>query len=155
MDPLSITASIVALVGVCRKLIQGLTVLRQLSHVPEHIAALLDELEDFRNALDAVRAVSQQRQSLDGVEQCSEELKGLLLKASDLFASIASHCGINIYKLRPDHSEDPSNASGASLNLDLLSRFRWLKDRRKVDLYRKRLEVLRADIANHLAALSL
>ena len=155
MDPLSITASIVALIGVCRKLTQGLTVLRQLSHIPEHITALLDELQDFRSVLDAVRVVAQQRHSLDGVEQCSEELKGLLLKASDLFASIASHCGISIYKLRTDGLEDPSSLSGQTLNLDLLSRFRWLKDKRKVDVYRRRLEVLRSDIANHLAALSL
>ncbi|KAL8731479.1 MAG: hypothetical protein Q9181_004289 [Wetmoreana brouardii] len=155
MDPLSITASTIALVGLGLKLLKGLEILKDLSHIPDDISALIDELQDLQDVLAAVCVATKQRASVGGLRECSIELKSLLSKAGDIFASIANHCGITISVQHDVGREDLGSSSGSTPNLDLLARFRWLKDRKKIDQYRRRLKVLRLDIGNHLASLSL
>ena len=152
MDPLSITASTVALVGLCVKLSNGLQKLVDLSSIPEDIASLVEELKDLQNVLTAVCVVTQQRASVKGIREASDELKALLTKAGVTFNTIANYCGIPIHSKQGQGFETSFENPP---NLDLLSRFRWLKDRKKIELYRRRLEVVRLDIANHLSSLSL
>ena len=155
MDPLSIAASTIALVGFCRKLSHGLATLKDLSRVPDEIAALLDELQDLRNVLATVCVVLDQRLSIEGLHGHTEELKSLLVKAGRITSSIATHCGITINQdSNPGPDKGQDSFSGPVL-LDPLTRFRWLKDRRKIDNYRQRLKIVRTDIANHLASLNL
>ena len=155
MDPLSITASTIALVGLCRKLSHGLTILKDLSHVPEEIAELLNELHDLRNVLTAVCVILEQRLNLERLGGCTEELKSLLAKAGRIFASIATHCGITIHQDLPFDRRNDTDTFSAPVLLDPLKRFRWLKDRKKIANYRQRLKIIRLDIGNHLSSLNL
>ena len=145
MDPLSIAASTIALVGLCRKLSHGLTILKDLSHVPEEIGALLDELHDLRNVLAAVCVVLEQRLNVKGLGGCTEELKCLLVKAGRIFASIATHCGIIIQQDHGSDAGNDTNSFSAPVLLDPLTRFRWLRDRKKISNFRERLKIVRLD----------
>ena len=155
MDPLSITVGALTLVEFGLKLIKSLEILRDLSHVPDDIAALIDELRDLQDVLAAVCVATKERSSIEGPRGGSDELKSLLSKTRGIFSSIASHCGIAESHRRSSNQEDSTDAVESPSNVDLLTRFRWLKDRKKIDRYRVRLQILRADIGNHLASLSL
>ena len=155
MDPLSITTSAIALIGFCHKLSQGLVILKQLSHIPDDIAAILDELQDFKNVLSAVCVVARRRTDLEGLEDFSESLKTLLLKSCGIITSIANHCGIAVERNCSGDFDEVTSLDEPPVNLDLLSRFRWLKDKKKIEAYRRQLKLVRLDIANLLASLSL
>ena len=155
MDPLSITASAITLIGICKSLHSGLKVLRNLSHVPDEITAVLDELGDFKNTLAAVCVVTNKRSTVITEDDVSGHLPQLLLKTKDLFTQIATYCGISIEPEEPPLSKDIACLLDTPQQIDLLSRFRWLKDRKKVNQHRQRLKVARLDIANYLATLSL
>ena len=157
MDPISITASTIALVEFGLKLVKSLEILRDLSHVPDDIAALIDELRDLQDVLAAVCVATKERAGVEGLRECSDELKSLLSKTGGVFSSIARHCGISLdHRQIPNQTDLTTAADSAdSPNLDLLTRFRWLKDRRRINHYRQRLHILRLDIGNHLASLTL
>lgn len=155
MDPLSITVSTVALVELGLKLLKGLEILKDLSHVPDEIEALIDELQDFHDVLAAVCVATKQRAKVGGLREGMDELKTVLGKARDILTSIADHCGITFSDRHHNPGEDDGDLSSASPNLDLLTRFRWLKDRKRIKNYRRRMKVIRLDIGNHLASLSL
>ena len=155
MDPLSITVSTVALVELGLKLLKGLEILKDLSHVPDEIEALIDELQDFHDVLAAVCVATKQRARVGGLREGTDELKTVLGKAKDILTSIADHCGITFSDRHSKIAEENGDLSSASPNLDLLTRFRWLKDRKKIKNFRRRMKVIRLDIGNHLASLSL
>ena len=155
MDPLSITVSTVALVELGLKLLKGLEILKDLSHVPDEIEALIDELQDFHDVLAAVCVATKQRAKVGGLRGGADELKTVLGKAKDILTSIADHCGITFSDRHSNPGEEDRDLSSASPNLDLLTRFRWLKDRKRIKNFRRRMKVIRLDIGNHLASLSL
>ena len=155
MDPLSITASTIALIELGLKIVKGLQILRDLSHVPDDIAALIDELHDLQDVLTAVCVAAKQRASVTGLHQCSEELKSVLSKTGGIFRSIAVHCGILVEQRHNPVQDDFVTAIDSPQEIDLLTRFRWLKDRKRIDFYRRRLKILRLDIGNHLASQNL
>ena len=156
MDPLSIAASTVALFGFCLQLQKGIKSVRQLAQVPDEITALLDELKGFCSVLGAVRVVAQRRGDIDGLGASSQGFNVLLDDAWDILTVIAGHCGVTVgqegdatFKKANDSSEAPKQ------DLNLRTRCRWVKSRKKIDQYRKRLKTVRGDIASHLAILNL
>ena len=157
MDPLSITASTIAIVELGLKLVKGLEILRDLSHVPDQIAALIEELQELQGVLAAVCVATRQRSEIEDVRECSPELKSLLAKAGNVLSAIASHCGISVNNhLDSDSdSESSSDKRNTASDLDLLSRFRWIKDKKKIQSYRERLKTLRSHIVIHLVSLNL
>lgn len=155
MDPLSITVSTIALIELGLKIVKGLQILRDLSHVPDDIAALIDELHDLQDVLTAVCVATKHKASAAGLHQCSDELKSLLSKTGQTFRSIASHCGVLVEERHKPLQDDFVTAIESPSNVDLLTRFRWLKDRKRIDHYRRRLKILRLDINSHLASQNL
>ena len=152
MDPLSIAASTIALLGLCAKLQQGIKSVRD---VPEEITALLDDLQDLWNVLTVVRAVAQQRGNINELGGYSQDFDALLLKARNICLAIANHCGISVSQEDDATFRNAiSPSEGSRQNLDLRNRIRWLKNRGRIDQYRRRLQTIRLDIANHLAVLS-
>lgn len=139
MDPLSITVSTVALVELGLKLLKGLEILKNLSHVPDEIEALIDELQDFHDVLAAVCVATKQRAKVGGLREGTDELKTVLGKARDILTSIADHCGITFSDKHSDPGKEDRTLPSASPNLDLLTRFRWLKDRKSIKNYRRRM----------------
>ena len=149
MDPLTITTSVITLISLGRGLSKGLLVLRDLSHVPQEITALIEEVNDLNTTLAAVGVATNQRSKIVADDDVSENLHRLLVKAKDLLTVIANYCGmINTPEGDASSSKGPSQ-------VDLLSRFRWIKDRKAVDQYRRKLRIVRLDIASSLLTLNL
>ena len=145
MDPLSITASTLAFIGACRKLVAGFRFLKDLSRAPEEILALTDELNDLHNTLTAVHLVTRRHQ---------DKLVGLLLtplfvKVDGIIYELCDFCGACPQRMKEDgdYLED--------LKLQLLARFKWTRAKNRVGELRERLKVLRLDFANSLAAIGL
>ena len=152
MDPLSIAASAIAIVGVCRKLVKGFKFLKEVSGAPEDILAvtdelITDELNDLQNTLTAISLVTQNHRN---------EFVGVLL--APLFHRvehiIRELCGI--CSVCPDRlNEEEEDVYTDQLKIQLLTRFKWTRERRRVGQLRERLRVVRLDFANSLATVSL
>lgn len=155
MDPLSLTIGAVTLVGVCHKIVQGLQILEGLSQVPDDIAALIDELSDLESVLVTVCGIEQRTKSLREDKETTDDLKALLLKASHIIIAIARHCGIALEEEKYCAGDTASVVSSQNTKVDLLTKFRWLKDQKKITGFRDRLKVVRLDISNHLASRNL
>ena len=123
--------------------------------MPEEISTLLEELDAFKNVLAAICVLMNQRSGLDTKDEAIGDLQQLLVKAKAGFTTIATHCGITIQAEAKLPLEDTAALLESAPQVNLLGRFRWLKDRKRIESYRKRVKCLRLDIANHLAALSL
>ena len=147
MDPLSIAASAIAIVGVCRKLVKGFKFLKEVSRAPEDILALTDELNDLQNTLTAISLVTRNHHN---------EFVGVLL--APLFHKvehiIQELCGICL--VCPDRlNEVEEDVYTDQLKSQLLTRFKWTRERRRVGQLRERLKIVRLDFANSLATVSL
>ena len=153
MDPLSITASTIALIGACQKLQHGLEFIRQLSHVPEEMAVLLDELQSFGSVLSAVHMVAAHRADIDELGQYSHGFEMLLQRARAILDSVSDYCGISVGEKRDEKTTALSEAPPQKV--DLRARYKWVKGQKKIHQYREQLSVIRADITNNLALLSL
>lgn len=55
MDPLSITASILGVIGAAQKAIQGLSYLKAANRAPERLMRLLDQVTRFEIVLRAIK----------------------------------------------------------------------------------------------------
>ncbi|KAK4691601.1 hypothetical protein P7C71_g5429, partial [Lecanoromycetidae sp. Uapishka_2] len=144
MDPLSITASAIAFVGVCRKLASGFRFLKDLSRVPQDILALADELDDLQNTLIAVSLVTRRRRD----EFLEVLLSPLLKKVDEIFGELCALCGACSRRLKAE--EDYAE----QLKI-LLARFKWTQAKSRVGHLRERLKIVRLDFANQLAAATL
>ncbi len=145
MDPFSITIGTVTLIGVCGELIKGIELLRKASQAPQDISDLIDELNDFQNVLNAVKLVTQCR--------AKNELGDLLVphfrKAQRVIEELSDICGIQRSEkgLDDDFSEicEPHK----------VSHFKWTRNKRRIAALRERLKIIRLDLANQLAAMTL
>lgn len=157
MDPLSIAAATIALLGACKKLQDGVGVVRQLSHVPEEMATLLNELQDLWDVLAVVRVVAERRGSIGGLSNFSHELRTLLLKTKDLLDSIGSLSGFLTCEKNEKASiaESGFQTSVVARDLNLRTRCRWLRDRKTIFRCCQQLHTIRLDIVSHLAILNL
>lgn len=157
MDPFSLTIGAIALVGCCHKIVKGLKVLQSLSQIPEDIASLVDELQDLEHVLAIVCTINQHSKQTKHSKANTDKLQLLLLKASNIVSAVAKHCGISIEDEQcRDIVADVTSLSGSpTQRIDLLSKFRWLKDQKRIEVFRERLKIVRSDISNHLASQNL
>lgn len=147
MDPLSIAASAIALVGVCRKLVKGFKFLKEVSRAPEDILALIDELNDLQSTLTAISLVTRNHRN----EFVGGLLAPLFHKVEHIIREL---CGICL--VCPDRlNEAEKDVYTDQLKIQLLTRFKWTRERRRVGQLRERLKVVRLDFANSLATVSL
>ena len=147
MDPLSIAASAIAIVGACRKLVKGFKFLKELSRAPEDILALTDELNDLQNTLTAISLVTRDHRN---------EIVGVLLaplfhKVEHIIRELCAICLVNPDRL----NEVEEDVYTEQLKIQLLTRFKWTRERRRVGQLRERLKIVRLDFANSLATVSL
>ena len=147
MDPLSITASAIALIGACRKLVKGFKFLKQVSRAPEEILALTDELTDLQNTLTAISlATRNHRNAFVGVL-----LAPLFHKVEHIIRELCSICSVCPNRLK----EVEDDVYTDQLKTELLTRFKWTRARRRVSELRERLKIVRLDFANSLATVTL
>lgn len=147
MDPLSATASAFAFVGACRKLVNGLRFLKEVSRAPEDILALTEELHDLQNTLTAIGSITRKHQN---------DFVGILL--TPLFHRvdhvIRELCGI--CRVCPDRLKDvEDDVDTDQLKFHLLTRVEWTREKRRVGELRERLKVVRLDFANSLGTVSM
>jgi Fungal N-terminal domain of STAND proteins len=64
MDPLSISASIVALLGAAGAVVNGLQKLTSIYHASNSLLALINELSDFQVVLCSLSSVVTQRENI-------------------------------------------------------------------------------------------
>ena len=147
MDPLSIATSAITIVGVCRKLVKGFEFLKTVSRAPEDILALTDELNDLQNTLTAIGLVTRNHR----IEFIGVLLAPLFHKVEHIIQELCSICSIC-----PDGlNEVEESVHTEQLKFQLLARFKWTRERRRVGQLRERLKVVRLDFANSLATASL
>ena len=155
MDPLSIAASATALIEFSARLSSGIRMIRRLSSVPREVAALLDELSDFEAILFAISSVSGQRTAQLSESPFLNGLPSLLQKAKVALAATATFCGIP-FKPSTGLGDDDMPIGEATLpSMTVYSRFRWMMERRKIEEHRRRLELIRLDIAGYAATMGL
>lgn len=145
MDPLSITASTIAIIGVCRKLATCLKFLRDTSRAPDEALALTEELNDLQNVLTAVGLVARERPN----DVLTVLLTPLFTKADQIIEELCDVCGASFQRLRQDDNYTEQ------LKLQMLARFKWARGKHRVVELRENLKVLRLDFANSLAAIGL
>ena len=145
VDPLSIAASALTLVGACRKLVNGFKWVKELSNIPAEITAVSEELSDLQHVLTAVGIVTTHR--TDDIYEVL--LSPLFEKVEHILEELCSICGACSNRLKHDANY------AESLKVELLARFKWTRERARVAGLRERLKVLRLDFANQLAAISL
>lgn len=147
MDPLSTTASAIALVGACRKLVKGFKFLKEVSRAPEDILALTDELNDLQNTLTAIGLVTRKhRNDFVGVL-----LNPLFQRVDHVIRELCGICGVCPERLK----EVEDDVSTDQLKFQLWTRFKWTREKGRVGELRERLKVVRLDFANSLATVSL
>ena len=154
MDPLSITASTIAVLGLCRKLYKGLKSVSHARQAPEEIAIMLEESQDLASLLIAIQQVSQHRCDIDELCDYSLGLKRLLRNAQDILVLMARLCGLSPDPKYDDAAEAISGLSPPQ-SMRLRNRYQWIRDRKRVSECCRKLSRIRLDIANHLALLSL
>ena len=147
MDPLSITASAVAFVGACRKLVKGFKFLKELSRAPEDILALTEELNDLQHTLTAIGLVTEKQQN----EFVGVLLTPLFHRVDHVIRELCGICGICPERLKDVEDEVYTD----QLKFHLLARFKWTREKGRVGELRERLKVVRLDFANSLATVSL
>ena len=144
MDPISVTASAIAFIGACRGLIAAFDKMKDVSQAPEDIMALKDELTGLQHTLTAVDLITR---------NCQDDVLEVLL--SPLFHRV--HCiieelcrlsGLSARRLREDEHAKHLKFRG-------VARFKWARDKERVENLRDRLKVARLDFANQMAVATL
>ena len=125
MDPLSLGASVIAIVGVTGKVIKGIRSLKALRDAPRELDDLLDEVSQFETIIRAVQNASQDTGS---------DLKGLIETAQRILTELESLI------------EHKLTEVGTSKKVD---RWQWIRSPKDVKRLRGRLQ----DVTGNLVAL--
>ena len=147
MDLLSITVSAFAFVGACRKLVHGFKFLKELSRAPEDILALTDELNGLQHTLTAIGLATRQHRN----EVVAVLLAPLFQRVDNVIRELCGLCGVSPEKLQ----EVEDDVYTEQIKFQLLTRFKWTREKGRVGELRERLKVVRLDFANSLATVSL
>ncbi|KAL8671882.1 MAG: hypothetical protein Q9168_003635 [Polycauliona sp. 1 TL-2023] len=84
MDPLSLTASIIAILGLAKGCCKGLKKLRKGRKAPEIIDELLDDLASFQTLLEEIKELIERNKDL----RCGHQLKELVQRGGDYIKEI-------------------------------------------------------------------
>ena len=87
MDPLSLTASIIAILGAARAGIHGLKKLQILYKAPQVVGDLLGELKDFQGLVEEIMEILEIVVPNEHA-QCASQLKSLVERGGDIVSEI-------------------------------------------------------------------
>lgn len=144
MDPITLTTSAIAFIGACRGLIAAFDKMKDVSRAPEDIMALKDELTGLQDTLTAVDLITRNRQD-DLLELL---LSPLFHRVHYIIEELCQLCGSSARRLREDEY-------AKHLKLRVVARFKWARDKERVEKLRDRLKVVRLDFANQMAVATL
>lgn len=149
MDPLSITASIIAVIGAAGRASEGaLFIIRVWKAAPDEILAIVNELSDIQLVLRSANDTLNLTSSADKIpflgEECSSGLVRMLNRAQEALQELA--------ELLYDKLLRVENV-GEEIQVKFL-RLRWVKERQNVRQLQTELRSLRANISALLSAIS-
>ena len=144
MDPLSITASCVAVVGAGGAAIKGLKKLRDLNKVPDILLSIINEVADLTLVVQDIRLSFQLHQNSLKISQASTSIINQLLDRAQ--STLLKLEQVINYRLL-----SPSGNTGEIT----FSRSAWIFEEQHVRRLQSSLRTTRLDIAARFAALSL
>ena len=125
MEPLSVTASIVAVLGVARRLSKGVGLLKAAKGAPESLDDLLLHLSSIEEVLQAIQDVSTEPSTV------SAGLTRVLDRTKEKFVEMESLIQYTLIE------------AGESSKVD---RWQWLRKRDEVERLQRQLDALRNDL---------
>jgi len=141
MDPLSITASAITVVAAIQQAVKCAERLRAIRQAPKEIKLLLEEVADLSELLNQCQAVQRPPAYGDGSSRPIESPKGLdwqISRTSTTLSELESL--VEHHAARTDHHRIDRGHWG------------WNQGRRKADVLREQLRVLRLNLAASLGA---
>ena len=143
MDPLSITASIVTILGAADRCVKGVAKLRALKHASSELSALINEVADLQTVLTQVVALSQQLQ-----RDCSDgsvtALKSLLKRAEEQLLELNA-------LVQGELSKPKSKRSGGGIKVDHLG---WTLKKDQLVLLQQSLRATRLNLSTTLGVIN-
>ena len=144
MDPLSITASCIAVAGAGGAAIKGLKKLRDLRKIPDSILSVMNEIADLTLVLQGIQINIQLRQNSATLPQATiSTMNQLLDRARDTLLKLDQV--INIRLLRSPNTNGEVTFSHSA----------WILEENRVRQLQLSLRITRLDIASTFAAMSL
>jgi hypothetical protein len=144
MDPLSITASSIAILGAITGTGKGIGKLVSLRHAPAELQALSNEVEAFRSLLVIVQSSIRHFQGSEAYEECGEALCGLLAEAKEAALELQSKIE---YQLRRGVEVDQHG-------FPKVSRMTWLRSAGKIEDLRVKIRNARGNLSTGLQAIN-
>jgi hypothetical protein len=145
MDPLSITASSIAILGTITGTSKGISKLVSLRDAPIELQALYNEVEAFRSLLVIIQSSLRHVQGSEAYEEYGQALCNLLTEAKQ--AVLELECTIE-YQLRRGVEVDQNG-------LPKVSRMTWMRSAGKIEELRMKIKNSRGNLSTGLQAISL
>ena len=144
MDPLSITASCIAVAGAGGAAVKGLKKLRDLTKVPDVLLSIINEVADLTLVVQDIRLSFQLHQRSANISQASISVITKFLDRAE--ATLLELDQIISYRLL--QTPKPNGEI-------TFSRSAWIFEEQRIQRLQARLRTTRLDIAARFAALSL
>ena len=149
MDPLSLTASIIAIVGVGGQAAGAVRKLAALKNAPELILALNNEITDLHLVVSAIQDVYQRQRNWDSPSPAS--------MTSDINTSITSslqHAINTTAKLEVLYGRLKISSAGTSTGPIKFNTVAWLREQRNIRQIQQDLRSVRIKLAGALSILN-
>ena len=144
MDPLSVTASCIAVVGAGGAAVKGLKKLRNLKKLPDALLSIINEIADITLVVQDIRSSFRLHQDLSNISQASTDVIDQLLdRAQTTLLELDQIINIRLLEA-PGRNGEPS-----------FSRTAWIFEEQRILRLQSSLRATRLDLAARFAALSL
>ncbi|KAI0188936.1 ankyrin repeat-containing domain protein, partial [Xylaria flabelliformis] len=145
MDPLSITASIIAVITAVGQVTKGLRTLNELRHAPQEVLALADEVNEFQALTYLVQKATRNVSTSDLASEDRLILKKLLDSAKEPLEELDELIAVCIRK-----ADTGNNERGVCSKISYKA---WIKSRKSIGSLKKRLLRAHRNIGTALIAL--
>ncbi|CAL8574443.1 hypothetical protein XPA_000403 [Xanthoria parietina] len=136
MDPLSVTASVLTILGVATQVTKGLAKVRALHYAPAELSSLINEVSDLRAIISQVATFSNQLEE-ERFRGPVIALKSHLDRATDQLRSLENLINAELIKIRNNGTTR-------------ISRTAWIRLSPDIDMMRRELRSNRVNIGTAL-----
>ena len=140
MDPLSVTASVLAIFGAARQVTKGLAKVRTLHHAPAELSSLINEVSDLQAILSQVASFSNQLEE-ERLRGPVVALKSHLSRALDQLHALNNLINAELLKVRADGTTKTNRVA-------------WLRLKSDVELMQRELRTIRVNIGTALGVVT-